>query len=309
MKDKTIAVVMGGPSAERDVSLRTGDAISKALKEKGYKVECIDLQPENFFEQLKSVNAQVVFNAIHGIYGEDGKIQGFLDMLKIPYTGSGLEACALSMNKIITKQMFLLDNIPTAKFLVFKKSTDKNEIISKVQAFGLPVVIKPPTQGSTIGISIVREIGELEQALEIAFTYGNDVLIEEFIKGREFTASVITDNNQITAYPIIEIVPHSGAYDYHSKYTTGATTYTVPAQISDSVRDKMQQIAKEVYASFNCRGVARVDYMMDDKENLYVLEINTVPGMTQTSLVPKAAAALGISFADVCEKILFSARV
>lgn len=308
IKDKVIAVVMGGTSAEREVSLRTGKAISKALKEKGYKIVDIDLIPEKFSEQIKESKAEIVFNAIHGLYGEDGKIQGYLDMLGIPYTGSDLETSAISMNKHITKQLLSLSGIPCPKGICINEKGDVSACLELIKNLSLPVIVKPNSQGSTIGVTIVKNTKELEKALNLAFEYSNEVLIEEFIEGREFTVAVILDEKEIKAFPAIEIVPHSGAYDYESKYTVGATTYICPAKISDNLSDQLKEYAKKAFSLLKCQGVARVDYMLDKNDNAFVLEINTVPGMTETSLVPKAALAVGINFTDLCETILLSAQ-
>lgn len=307
MTDKKIAVVMGGPSSEREVSLRTGGAIADALEKKGYDITRMDLSPETFPQDLIDKKIEIVFNAVHGLYGEDGRMQGMLDMLKIPYTGSGVEANVLAMDKIISKQMFILEDIPTPRSIVLSKTLPIEELKEKTEKFTLPVMLKPPDQGSTIGMSKVSGIDELEGALKTAFEYSDKVLAEEFIEGREFTVAVLKYKGQIEALPVIEIRPHSGAYDYHSKYTAGATTYLVPAPIDEEITAAMQAYSKKMFDLFGCQGVARVDFMMDDKNNLYALELNTVPGMTATSLVPKAAAAVGISFEDLCERILDSA--
>ena len=308
MKDKVIAVVMGGPSAEREVSLRTGKAISKALQEKGYKIVDIDLVPEKFAEQLKEAQAEVVFNAIHGLYGEDGKIQGFLDMLGIPYTGSDVEACAISMDKHVTKQLFSLASIPSPKGIFLDKNGDMNNCLHLVKELNLPIIVKPNSQGSTIGVTVVKKLEEVEEALKLAFEYSDAVLIEEFIQGKEYTVAVMLDKDGIRVFPAIEIVPHSGAYDYKSKYTVGATTYICPAELDDKLKEQLKEYAYKAFSLLKCQGVARVDYMIDSKGNVFVLEINTVPGMTETSLVPKAALVEGIDFGELCERILFSAE-
>ena len=227
MKDKNIAVVMGGPSAERDVSINTGNAIFQALLQKGYRVTTIDLLPAQFAEQLKENNVEIVFNAVHGLYGEDGRMQGFLDMLGIPYTGSGVETNALAMDKIISKQLFHLENIPTPRYIVVKKNMPEDEQIKAVEAFGLPVIVKPPDQGSTIGVVKVKEKKEIKAALAEGFRFGNSVLVEELITGREFTAALLGEATGVRALPVIEINPHSGYYDYHSKYTAGADRKSV----------------------------------------------------------------------------------
>ena len=305
MKNKTIAVVMGGTSSEREVSLSSGKAILAALKNKGYNAKAIDLEPKNFYEQLKEINADIVFNALHGEYGEDGKIQGFLDMIDMPYTGSDVEACALSMDKVISKKLFAASGIPVSPGISLKKGADLEKQIKQVEEFALPVFIKPSKQGSTIGCGLVTQKEDIEKILKEAFKYDEEVLVERYIKGREFTAAVMLDGSDVKALPVIEIIPHSGSYDYHSKYTPGSTTYVVPAEIDDETSALMQKYAKEIFVLFGLKGVARVDYMADES-GIYALEVNTVPGMTSTSLVPKAAQAVGISFEDLCEKILLS---
>lgn len=307
MKSKKIAIVMGGPSAEREVSLNTGGAIADALEKLGYDITRIDLLPEKLPEVLKEKGIEVVFNAVHGLHGEDGRMQGMLDMLGVPYTGSGVEANVLAMDKVISKQMFILEDIPTPRSIVLAKTLPMDALKEKIESFALPVMVKPPEQGSTIGMSKVSVMEELEDALNTAFEYSDKVLIEEFITGREFTVSVLKYRGNTEALPVIEIRPHSGAYDYHSKYTKGATTYIVPAEIDDKTTKLMQEYSCKIFELFGCKGVARVDFMMDSKGELFALEINTVPGMTATSLVPKAAGAMGMSFEEVCERILASA--
>lgn len=307
MMNKKIIVLMGGPSSEREVSLNTGNAILAALQSKGYNAIGLELDPPRLFEQLKEHQGEVVFNAIHGKFGEDGYLQGALELLDIPYTGSGVLASAIAMDKAVSKQIFKAEEIPTPPAKLFKKeeinSTTKGNIIAE---FGLPVVVKAVAQGSSIGVTIAENDIELSAAIEIAKKYDNNILIEQYIKGRELTVAVM-GSADITVLPIIEIVPHSGKYDYQSKYTKGATDYLVPAQLTQTVADKVTNIAENTFKALGCKGVARVDFMLDQAENPYVLEVNTIPGMTATSLVPKAAKSAGITFEDLCEKILLMA--
>lgn len=298
---------MGGPSAEREVSLNTGNAILAALKEKGYDAVAIDLEPANFMEQLREAKAEVVFNAIHGKYGEDGLLQGALEMLGIPYTGSGVLASAVAMDKGISKRLFLAAGISTPRSRLYNKEQAGPDLSNQVaEEFGIPVVVKPATQGSSIGVTIVQNKESLTKALDDAFGYSDEVLVEEFIRGKEVTVSVLgTDRPE--ALPIIEIVPHSGKYDYTSKYTKGATEYIVPARLDEVTALEIQQQALAAFRTLGCRGIGRVDVMLDDNNRPYVLEVNTIPGMTATSLVPKAAAAAGIAFAELCERILLMA--
>lgn len=308
-KNQVVAVVMGGPSAEREVSLNTGAAIANALREYGYtNVVEIDLDPRNFGKQLAESKAEVVFNAVHGLYGEDGRLQTLLEIREMPYTGSGMIASVSCMDKVITKRMLRDAGISTpACLIVNKKESGIKEKI--MQRFSLPVVIKPASQGSSIGVEIVKEEKQLDEALANAFKYSRDILVEEFIGGKELTVSMMQKDGEVVALPVIHIAPHSGTYDYHSKYTKGATEYICPADLDEETTKKVQEISKQAYEVLGCSGVARADVMLDEEGNGYVLEINTVPGMTATSLVPKAAAAAGISFPELCNIILQSSSV
>jgi UDP-N-acetylmuramate--alanine ligase len=302
---KKIGVVMGGPSAEREVSMNTGNAIVEALREKKYEVVGIDLDPVNFVEQLRENKIDVVFNAIHGLFGEDGRLQGALELLGIPYTGSGVLASAVAMDKGISKRLFASGDIPTPRYQLLLRKDGVNEgVLGKVlEEFEAPFVVKPSTQGSTIGLTIVQEPEELEEALKKAFSYDREVLVEEFIDGSELTVAIL-GGEKPEALPVIEIVPYSGVYDYHSKYTKGATEYFVPARIDEETMRLTQEVSLAAFKILGCSGVARVDVRLDPSNHPYVLEVNTIPGMTATSLVPKAAAAAGISFPDLCERIL-----
>lgn len=304
MKSRKIAVVMGGPSDEREVSLNTGRAILTALQGKQYNAIGIDLEPKNFVKQLLEAGVDVVFNAIHGKYGEDGRLQGALELLGIPYTGSGVLTSAIAMDKGVSKCIFLSAGIPTPRSRLFTKEELTSNLPSVIEAeFGVPVVVKSAAQGSSIGVSIVENAVDLPNAVQQAFKYSDNILVEEYIQGKEMTVAVF-GNDVVKALPVIEIVPHSGRYDYHSKYTKGATEYIVPARIDDSITGELQEVAVKTFKALGCRGIARVDIMLDKQNKPYVLEVNTIPGMTATSLVPKAAAAAGITFDDLCEQLL-----
>lgn len=308
-KKMRVAVVMGGPSKERDVSLNTGNAILNALKEKGYDAVGIDMEPEHIVDQLKASGATVVFNAVHGLYGEDGRLQGVLEMLGIPYTGSRVLASALAMDKFFTKHLFENNHVPTAKCLYITKqdAEDPKERIKK--ELGIPCVVKPAAQGSSIGVTIVKDEQQLDAALKDAFTYGDRVLAEAFFKGKEVAAGVMMgDDGKAVGMPLVLIEPHVNFYDFHNKYTKGATTYTCPAPFDAETTKRLQKIAVAAYNALGCSGVARTDLMLADDGTAIALEVNTVPGMTATSLIPKAAAAMGLSFPDLCEKILKTAR-
>lgn len=305
MQRKKIGVVMGGPSAEREVSLNTGKAIVAALQEKNYNVVGIDLDPSRFVEQLRENEIEVVFNAIHGLFGEDGRMQGALELLGIPYTGSGVLSSAMAMDKGISKRLFASAHIPTPRYQLLKRDHGMGPDVlqSILDDFEPPFVVKPSTQGSTIGLTIVQETAELPSALEKAFSYDTEVLVEEFIDGSELTVGILGGKTP-EALPVIEIVPYSGVYDYHAKYTKGATEYFVPARIDAETTRQTKNVAVEAFKILGCAGIARVDVRLDPSNHPYVLEVNTIPGMTATSLVPKAAAAAGISFPDLCERIL-----
>ncbi len=305
MKDKHIIVLMGGPSAEAEVSRRTGAAIAEALISKGYHVSTLELNPRTVLQDIENLKGDVVFNAIHGRYGEDGALQGALEMAEIPYTGSGIMAHSVGMNKKVSKDVFKGAHIPTAESISYNGNLQsKEDIIKDIESkFSLPVVLKPATQGSSIGVTIVKEQDQLAKAVTDALTYDPILVVEQFLNGREFTVSVLDGK----ALAIIEIRPHSGEYDYTSKYTAGATDYLVPAPISADMTKEMQAIGELVYREVQASGAIRVDVMTDDKDNMYVLEYNTIPGMTATSLVPKAAKEVGIDFPELCEKILLTA--
>lgn len=287
MKDRKIIVLMGGPSKEAEVSRRTGAAIAEALESKGYNAQTLELNPRTVLKDIESLGGEIVFNAIHGRYGEDGALQGLLEMAEIPYTGSGIMAHAVGMNKKVSKDVFKGANIPTATSESFNGN------------------LESATQGSSIGVTIVRDGAQLEDAVTEALKYDPILVVEQFLDGREFTVSVLDGK----ALSVIEIRPHSGEYDYTSKYTVGATEYLVPAPISEEMTAEMQRIGELVYREVQGSGVIRVDIMTDHADNMYVLEYNTVPGMTATSLVPKAAKEMGIDFPTLCEKILLTASI
>ena len=305
---KKITVVMGGTSSEAAVSRRSGAAILAALKEKGYNAEGLELNPDTFYDDIKKSGAAMVFNALHGRYGEDGILQGTLDMLDIPYTGSDVLAASLTMDKAMAKRVFAAENIPTPRYKIFGRGGDAQKIAAEIRReFNLPVVIKAASQGSSIGVYIVEKDEELDKAAEDAVSYGDNVLAEEFIKGRELTVAVYGETQSPKAMPVIEITTLSGRYDYESKYTVGASTHIVPAPISDEKTAEAKSIAEKTFTVCGCRGVARIDMMMNEAGELFVIEVNSVPGMTETSLVPDAARSMGLSFPDLCEKILLMA--
>lgn len=310
-KQDVVAVVLGGPSSEAEISRVTGGAIANALREKGYNAKELELKPSELISDLRAMGAKVVFNAVHGMYGEDGRLQSILEAAGMPYTGCGVLASAVSMDKSATKRYLQSAGIPTAPCMIINKhdAGDLNTLAEKIVAeFGLPVVIKAATQGSSIGVTIPKTKEEVVPALEDSFKYSQNVLAEKCIKGKELTISMMEEAGEPKALPVIWIAPHSGAYDFHSKYTKGATDYHCPAPLDEKTTAYVQKIALETYKLLGLSGVARVDAILGEDGIAYVLEANTVPGMTATSLVPKAAAAVGISFPDLCEKILLNAH-
>ncbi|MBM4338623.1 MAG: D-alanine--D-alanine ligase [Deltaproteobacteria bacterium] len=294
---------MGGLSREREISLRTGKAIHKALLEKGYTACAIDVD-RNIGESLIKKKIEIAFIALHGRYGEDGTIQGMLEMMGIPYTGSNVLASALALHKVMSKKIFLHEKIETPDFEYFRREEIEKDPSRKV-SLPLPVVVKPAREGSTIGITIVKKEEELLRALKEAGKYDEEILVEAFIKGKEITVGILND----IALPIIEIAPKSGFYDYHSKYTKGETEYIIPARIPREKYLHAQEISLRAFKALGCSGCARVDLMTDEEGNPFVIDVNTMPGMTETSLLPKAAEHVGISFGELAERILLGAAL
>ena len=303
---KKIVVVMGGPSTEAEVSRRSGTAILEALKAKGYNAEGLELNPATFANDIKASGAEFVFNALHGKFGEDGIIQGTLEMMGIPYTGSGVMAAAVTMDKVATKRFFMAEGIPTPKaHTYFRYEFKKRDLTGEIlQEFSVPVVVKASSQGSSIGVVIVEKAEELEAALSEAFKYDREVLVEEFIKGRELTVAVWGNEEKQEALPIIEITTVTGRYDYVTKYKVGASTHIIPAPLPEEVTKKVKEIAIRAFAVCGCSGMARVDFMLGEDNQPYVIEVNTIPGMTETSLVPDAGRAAGIELPELCARIL-----
>ncbi len=294
---------MGGLSREREISLRTGKAILRALTEKGYQASPIDVG-QDIAETLIKEKIDIAFIALHGRFGEDGTIQGMLELMGIPYTGSGVLASALALHKIMAKKFFLCENIPTPTYEVFQREEiEKNP--RRTASLPLPLVVKPAREGSTIGVSIVRKEEELVPALREAGKYDEEILVEEFMKGKEITVGILED----IPLPIIEIAPKSGFYDYHSKYTKGETEYIIPARIPREKYLYAQEVSLKAFQVLDCSGCARVDLMTDEDGNPFVIDVNTMPGMTETSLLPKAAGYAGISFEDLVERILLGASL
>ncbi len=303
LKKKKVAVLKGGLSKEREVSLKTGKAIEKALTAKGYTTVCVDVG-HDVAEKLTREKIDCAFVALHGKFGEDGTIQGMLELMRIPYTGSGVLASALALHKIVSKKIFLFEGIPTPRYEVYLRKEIEREPLRQ-RSLSLPVVVKPAREGSTIGVSIVREESEWVPALKTSAQYDEEILVEDFIKGKEITVAVLDG----LPLPIIEISPKSGFYDYHSKYTKGETEYIIPARLPRETYLAAQEMSLKAYQALGCAGCVRVDLMTDEEDRPYVIDVNTMPGMTETSLVPKAAGYAGIAFEDLAERILLGASL
>jgi D-alanine-D-alanine ligase len=302
-KKMKIGVLMGGLSREREISLKTGTAILKALHEKGYDAHSMDVG-HDIAEALIREKIECAFIALHGRFGEDGAIQGMLELMRIPYTGSGVLASALAMDKIVSKKIFLCEKIPTPPYEVFhRREIEKNS--KRGISLPLPVVVKPAREGSTIGISVVRKEEEFLPALKQAGECDEEILVEEFMKGKEITVGILDE----TPLPIIEIAPRSGFYDYRSKYTKGETQYIIPARLPEEKYLQAQEVSLKAFKALGCSGCVRVDVMTDEDGNPFVIDVNTMPGMTETSLVPQAARHAGISFGDLAERILLGASL
>ncbi len=290
---------MGGLSSEREVSLKSGAAVGEALRGRGYRT--VEIDPDlNLPEQLTGEGVEVVFNALHGRFGEDGCVQGLLELLNIPYTGSGVMASALAMNKIFARQLFAAAGLAVARSVVVRRGAG---CALADLPFPLPVVVKPSREGSSVGITIVKSAHQLPLALALAHRYDAEALVEEFIAGREIQVGILEDE------PIgaIEIVPRNEFYDYDAKYTVGGAEHIIPPRISAPILERVVETGKKAHLSLGCSGYSRVDLLVHECGLCYVLEVNTLPGMTATSLLPEIAQAAGIEFEDLVERILATA--
>ncbi|MBI2026815.1 MAG: D-alanine--D-alanine ligase [Deltaproteobacteria bacterium] len=301
LRKKRIGVLAGGISSEKEISLKTGKAVFEALKSKSYQVQFLEVQ-DNIIETLQKAKIDIIFNALHGTWGEDGVVQSACEMLKIPYTGSHVASSSLCMVKSWTKMVVQKEGILTPTFILWDSSKEKVDSFMKKLSLKPPVIVKPDAQGSTVGISIIKKFSQLKNALMVAQKFDSCVLVEGFISGKEITASVLNGKS----LPLIEIKPKSGFYDYKSKYTKGQTEYLCPAPLSKSITQKIQNTSLKAYDILRCRGAARSDFIVDKNNKAWFLEINTLPGMTETSLVPKAAKEFGLSFIKLVEEILRS---
>lgn len=298
LKDKKIGILMGGWSPERKISLRTGKAVEKVLREAEYKVVAYDLGVSsllNVMQKIVKEGIDIIFIALHGPGGEDGSVQGVLELIGVPYTGSGVLASALAMNKYFSKKFFSSQGIPTPRYQIFSSEDQERKIL-----LPLPVVVKPIGQGSALGVSIVEKLNGIAKALDGAFQYDPWVMVEEYIAGKEITVAILGDK----PLPVIEIIPKNRFYDFEAKYSPGMSEHIIPARLPKELLYRAQKTAWAAFRSLGCEGVARVDMIVSPEEKIYVLEVNTIPGMTETSLLPEAARAAGIDFLTLVEKLL-----
>lgn len=291
--------MMGGSSSEREISLKSGEAVFKALRDLGLDVVALDVAQETEDEIRRLIaeeTVQIVFIAMHGGFGEDGSLQHILDKIHIPYTGPAEAASRIAMDKLASRRLFEKAKLHVPQCRCLKRKSSR--FLLKLMRY--PLVVKPSSQGSSIGISFVDSPAKLNAAIDSAFQYGDLVLVEEFIKGREITVSVLDGQ----ALPVVEIIPKKQFFDFQAKYEKGLTEYVVPAHLEPEVTKRCQCDAVTAYHALNCRHLSRVDMIISPDGTPFVLEVNTIPGMTETSLFPKAARAAGLSFSQVCRKLL-----
>jgi D-alanine-D-alanine ligase len=300
---KKVAVLYGGRSAEREVSLKTGEACAEALRSRGLDVTLVDAGLD-LDVRLRALRAEVAFVALHGRYGEDGCAQGLLESMGVPYTGSGVLSSAMAMDKVVSKLVFREAGLALAGYRVFPTSRAASIGVADLPA-GLPAVVKPACEGSSVGVHVVKEAGELTAALADAARFKGDLIVEEYLRGQEVNVAVLDG----VALGTVEMVPSREFYDYVAKYTPGSTTYHVPARLPPEGTARVCRDAETAFRALGCSGAARVDFIVAAGGIPYILEVNTLPGMTGTSLVPKIAAGRGIPFPELCERILDGASL
>jgi D-alanine-D-alanine ligase len=306
MSYRKVSVIMGGTSSERQVSLASGEAVLDALVQQGVDARAIVLGPnDDALSMLAGADMDAAFLALHGKLGEDGCVQGLLELLGIPYTGSSVLSSALAMDKLKSKELFRLHNVPTPPYYVFDQNSTAAEIAEVHGSFGFPVVVKPRREGSSIGVSRANDMAELCEAIELALAFDSSVLVERFVKAREVAVGIL-DGRVLGA---IEIAPKSGMYDFTAKYTPGMTEYFMPARLPAARYKNVLNLAERAAQALDTSGAVRVDLLVTEGQNEYVLEVNTLPGMTPTSLLPKIAGAAGFSFGELCLAMLERARV
>ena len=305
-----VAVLMGGTSAEREVSLMSGGGVLEALRSKGVDAHPFD-PAERDLGDLKREGFARCFIALHGRHGEDGSVQGALELLGIPYTGSGVLASAIAMDKVMTKRVWIAEGLPTPRFVRLARGEQSRERVMRMpDELGLPLIVKPPREGSSIGITKVQGYSQMQDAVQLAAAYDPDVLCEEFIAGDEVTCPVLGEGASARALPVVKIVAPDGAYDYENKYFTDAVTYQCPSGLPPAEEAEIQRLVLAAYRALGCRGWGRADLMVRASDRKpFLLEMNTSPGMTGHSLVPMSARAAGISYADLCVQLLAAAAL
>ena len=305
-----VAVLMGGKSAEREVSLMSGAGVLKALQAKGVNAHAFDPAQRDLVE-LKRKGFKRCFIALHGRFGEDGTVQGALELLGIPYTGSGVMASSVAIDKVMTKRIWIAEGIPTPKYQLLRRGSYTREIVRTIpDDLGLPLIVKPAREGSSIGLAKVEGYSQMQDAVDAAATLDSDVLCEQFIAGDEVTCPVLGTGDEARALPVIRIVAPGGNYDYQNKYFTDDTQYLVPCGLPEGEEAAIQELVLKAYRVLGCRGWGRVDVMIDARTRQpSLLEINTSPGMTGHSLVPMSARAAGISYEELCLQLLATASL
>ncbi|MDH3325791.1 MAG: D-alanine--D-alanine ligase [Gammaproteobacteria bacterium] len=291
-----VAVLMGGLSAEREISLKSGSAVLEALLSGGVDAHKVDVG-KDIIQQLISGKYDRVFNMLHGRNGEDGVMQGALELLDLPYTGSGVLASAIGMDKLRTKEIWLANGLPTPEFVVVNADTSPDEVVNKL---GLPLIVKPFKEGSSIGMSKVSQLSEMKPAMDFALQYDDDVLTEKWVEGDEYTAAIVAGES----LPLIKLETSNTFYDFEAKYISDATQYHCPCGLEKETEIKLQQLAKKAFDAVGATGWGRVDLMVDASGDAFLIEVNTLPGMTDHSLVPMAAKQAGNSFKTLVLKIL-----
>lgn len=294
-----VGVLAGGPSNEREISLRSGRAVHASLVLKGLDAVLLDVR-DDIQSAIEENKIDMAFVALHGRFGEDGTVQKILESMKIPYTGSRPNASKTALDKVLTKAVFERSGIPVPRYVVLKKGDFNAEDCYRL---GFPMVVKPHLEGSSIGLSVVNDKDALAAAIDKAFEYGELALIEEYITGRELTVGILDDE----PLPVIEIVTKGNIYDYKAKYDDPETKYLVPAPLDGETARRAQMLGKSSHLALGCRCFSRVDMILDSSFRLFVLEANTIPGMTERSLLPKAAQAIGLSFGDLCIRLIENA--
>lgn len=297
-----VALLAGGKSGERDISLASGSGARAALAEAGFDVEVLDPAKREDLKRLIDGPFDVAFLCLHGKYGEDGTMQGLLEVIDLPYTGSGVWSSALAMDKAKAKLFYERAGIPTPPSVTLQ-TNDPIDVSAIVDAVGSRCVVKPGTEGSALGVFIVNGADEIERAVAKAFEIDDEVLVERYVQGTELTAAVIGDE-ELEALPIIEIVPKSDFYDFESKYAPGGSQHICPAPLNDATTKLVEDLAIRAHRALSCRGMSRSDFILEDEATCWILETNTIPGMTGTSLLPDAARAAGISFPELCTRLI-----